>query len=274
VGCVDCYGCFARAAPGKRELNLRPPAVGLLRPGAALVGELAFVVFMLASVTYDGLLATPLWVSGMFVLQSLMGSFGLLSSLFFGTVGLIMVPLLFFCLYAGFVKLCQAMGGGAGFWKLAGTFAYTLVPIALAYQAAHYSTLLITEGQNLISLFSDPFGWGWDLFGTAGYEVNVNVLGQRPSDTRRSPSSWPATSSRSTCPISSRCARPRARSSPCAARSRWLRSWCSTPLRASGSSPSPSWSNALHDGRLGASQKAGCSVSHRRVSFRIGGCET
>jgi len=24
-GCVNCYGCFARAAPGERELNLRPP---------------------------------------------------------------------------------------------------------------------------------------------------------------------------------------------------------------------------------------------------------
>ncbi len=89
---------------------------------------------MLASVTYDGLLATPLWVSGMFFPQSLTGSFGVIATLFYGTLGLILVPLLFFGLYAaGFVKLCQMMGGGADFWRLAGAFAYTLVPIALAY---------------------------------------------------------------------------------------------------------------------------------------------
>ena len=175
--CVNCYECFVRAAPRKRELNLRPPVVGLLRPGGTSAGLLAFVVFMLASVTYDGLLATPLWVSGMFFLQSLTGSFGVIATLFYGTLGLVLVPLLFFGLYAGFVKLCQAMGGGADFWGLAGAFAYTLVPIALAYQAAHYYTLLITEGQNLFALASDPFGWGWNLFGTGGYEVNVNVVG-------------------------------------------------------------------------------------------------
>lgn len=175
--CVNCYACFVRAAPGERELNLRPPVVGLLRPGGASAGRLAFVVFMLASVTYDGLMATPLWVGGMFFLQSVTGSFGVLGSLFYGTLGLVAVPLVFFGLYAGFVKVCQVMGGGAYFRRLAGAFAYTLVPIALAYQAAHYYTLLILEGQNLFALASDPFGWGWNLFGTGGYEVDVNVVG-------------------------------------------------------------------------------------------------
>ena len=174
---VDCYGCFARASPGERELNLRPPVVGLLRPGAIPAGGLAFVLFILASVTFDGLLATPSWVGAMFFLQSMTGSFGMPGTPFYGTLGLVIVPLLFFGLYAGFAGLCRAMGGGAGFRRLAGAFAYSLVPIALAYQAAHYCTLLITEGQNLYALASDPFGWGWDLLGTGGYEVNVNVVG-------------------------------------------------------------------------------------------------
>jgi hypothetical protein len=136
-----------------------------------------FVIFMLSSVTYDGLLATPLWVSVIFSLQSIAGSFGILSSLFYGTLGLLIVPLLFFALYAGFVKLCQILGGGTDFWRLAGAFAYSLVPIALAYQAAHYYTLLLTEGQNIIYLISDPFGWGWNLFGASGYEPNVGIVG-------------------------------------------------------------------------------------------------
>ena len=173
---VNRYGRFARAAPGKRELNLRPPAVGLLLPGGASAARVAFVVFMLASVTFDGFLATPLWVGGLFFFQSTVGSFGALTSLFYGTLGLVLVPLVFLGLYAGFVKLCQVLGGG-GFRGLAGAFAYSLVPIALAYQAAHYFTLLLTQGQNLFALVSDPFGWGWNLFGTGGYAVDVSVVG-------------------------------------------------------------------------------------------------
>ena len=176
-GCVNCYGCFGRAALEHRELNLRPPAVGLLRLEGISVAGVAFVVFMLASVTYDGLLATPFWVSLTFSLQSIAGSFGALSSLFYGTLGLAAVPILFFGLYAGFVMLCQILGGGTSFWRLAGAFVYSLVPIAFVYQAAHYFTLLLTDGQNVFYLISDPFGWGWNLFGTVGYEPNPAVVG-------------------------------------------------------------------------------------------------
>ena len=54
----------------------------------------------------------------------------------------------------------------------AARFAHTLVPIAFAYAFAHYFTLILFEGQLLISSLSDPFGLGWDLFGTAGRMVD------------------------------------------------------------------------------------------------------
>jgi len=50
-------------------------------------------------------------------------------------------------------------------------FAHSLVPIAFAYSVAHYFSLLVLEGQGIISLISDPFGFGWDLFGTADRDV-------------------------------------------------------------------------------------------------------
>jgi hypothetical protein len=37
--------------------------------------------------------------------------------------------------------------------------------------------LLLFNGQIAIVQISDPFGWGWDLFGTAGYQINNTVLG-------------------------------------------------------------------------------------------------
>ncbi len=176
-GCVNCYECFERAAPKDRELNLRPPAVGLILPGRVTPDHLTFVVFMLASVTYDGLMVTPLWEEFRGLASPILRVFEDRAELVLGTLGLVAVPLVFLCAYAGFVKLSQVLGGEANFGRLAAAYAYSLVPIALAYQVAHYYTLLLFNGQMIIVQVSDPLGRGWDLFGTADYQVNNAVLG-------------------------------------------------------------------------------------------------
>ena len=62
---------------------------------------------------------------------------------------------------------------------IARAFVYSLVPIALAYNIAHFFTLLAIQGQLIIPLASDPFGYGWDLFGTADYKVNIALVNAR-----------------------------------------------------------------------------------------------
>src|SRR5215212_44426 len=164
--CIDCYECFAKAAPEYRELNLRPWAVGLSLGEQVTPDRLAFVIFMLASVTYDSLLGTPPLVA----LQRLTSMPS--------TLGLIVLPLVFLAVYLGFVKLSQVFGYGyVPFGRLAAEYVYSLVPIALAYQVAHYYTLLLIQGQAIIALVSDPFGWGWNLFGTVDYKVNAGLIG-------------------------------------------------------------------------------------------------
>ncbi len=46
-------------------------------------------------------------------------------------------------------------------------FSYSLLPIALFYHLAHNLQHIFFEGKKLLRVASDPFGWGWDLFGTA-----------------------------------------------------------------------------------------------------------
>jgi hypothetical protein len=164
-GCVNCYECFAKAAPQERELNLRPPAVGLTRSELVPPGGLVFVVFVLASVSYDGLVVTTAWTR----VEYLLGVPR--------TLGLLMVPLLFLTAYLSFVKLSQLLGGGhtARFGELAAAYVYSLVPIAIAYEVAHYYTFFLVQGQRIASLISDPFGWDWNLFGTAGYGLNTPI---------------------------------------------------------------------------------------------------
>ncbi len=163
--CVNCYECFARAAPEDRELNLRPPAVGLGRFEQVPPGGVFFVIVVLAGVAFDGLLETPLW-------NELRRALSIPHA-----VGLVALPLIFLAVYLGFVKLSQISGGGTGgLRRFAAAYIYSLVPIAIAYQVAHYYTLLLVQGQGIIRHVSDPFGWGWDLFGTAGYTIDPGVV--------------------------------------------------------------------------------------------------
>ena len=163
--CVNCYECFASAAPEERGLNLRPLAVGLGRPGPVAAGGVAFVVLVLAGVTYDGLLETPLWVE--LVRLTPVSQ----------TLGLVLLAALFLGAYLGFVGLSRVLGGGRGFRRFAAAYAFSLVPIAVAYQVAHYYTLLLVQGQAFVARASDPFGWGWDLFGTAGFQPSYGLVG-------------------------------------------------------------------------------------------------
>ena len=165
--CVNCYACFRRADPDERELNLRPFAVGLRLPQIASPGVATFVIVVLAGVTFDGLLETPLWLE--IVRLTPVDQ----------TLGVMLLPLLFFGIYLGFVELSRILGGGgeAGFGQFATAYAFSLLPIAIAYQMAHYYTYLLIQGQMIFSLISDPLGWGWTLFGTAGFDPRYGIVG-------------------------------------------------------------------------------------------------
>ena len=51
-----------------------------------------------------------------------------------------------------------------------------LLPIAIGYLVAHYLTYLLLGGQRIVIAISDPFQQGWDLFGTAFYQIGSDWL--------------------------------------------------------------------------------------------------
>ncbi len=55
-------------------------------------------------------------------------------------------------------------------------FVFTLLPISIAYEVAHYASLLLLDGQRIISLISDPLGIGWNVFGTSPYLINRSIV--------------------------------------------------------------------------------------------------
>ena len=176
-GCIDCYECFERAEDGSRELNLRPHAVGLILQGRVSTGTAAFVVLALATVTFDGLAATPFWLDYQNFAYPFGRLFGAYAIVAVDSLGLVLLPAAFMTVYLGFAWGVKAMSGeDSHAVEVAQAFVFTLVPIALAYNMAHFVSLLAIQGQFIIPLASDPFGWRWDLFGTYDYEVNVNAV--------------------------------------------------------------------------------------------------
>jgi hypothetical protein len=53
------------------------------------------------------------------------------------------------------------------------------VPIAFAYLVAHYFSLFVLQGQFVIQLLSDPFGFGWNLVGTKDFRPDLTLLAPR-----------------------------------------------------------------------------------------------
>jgi hypothetical protein len=60
--------------------------------------------------------------------------------------------------------------------RLERQFVHSLISILLGYTIAHYFSLLVFQGQMGYILGSDPFARGWDLFGTAGWRMNLVLV--------------------------------------------------------------------------------------------------
>jgi len=178
--CIDCCHCFRRAGPQQREWALRPCGAGLLDSRSVSTSMTAFVLLLLAMVLYDGVLTTPSWSSLETDVLARIPAFGDVSAIVVRTIGVAACWLLFFGAYLAVCIISSVMvSGRRAPLELARDFAFTFVPIAIGYHVAHYLTFLLVQGQYIIPLTSDPFGIGWNLFGTAGYRVDIAVVGAR-----------------------------------------------------------------------------------------------
>jgi hypothetical protein len=167
--------------PG-RGLRLRTPFTGLLEQRAENYSLLLFALFMLSSTAFDGLRATApwfrlFWLDPLNVIKPWIGTDPILAYvklrrvyLAYETVWLLLSPFLYLAVFMLFIALAKWITRSRLSLRALGlSFGLTLLPIALVYNITHYYTLILTQGLKIVSLLSDPFGWGWNLFGTAGW---------------------------------------------------------------------------------------------------------
>lgn len=179
--CVNCYQCWEQGTISDRALNLRPHAAGLSSQENIRVDTMALVILMLSTVTFDGFKTTPVWTDIQVSLYTTIDTiFNTNALTVIDTIGLVLFPAIFLLIYILFCSLMKrASDDYLDTLVLARTFVYSLIPIALAYNIAHFFTLLAIHGQLIIPLASDPFGYGWNLLGTADYNINIGLINAR-----------------------------------------------------------------------------------------------
>lgn len=179
------FGLFGRFAPlhlaGNRRWHwsVRPYAFGLLTREPLDASLTAFALLMLGTVSVDGLMETPLWAA---VVEQALARGDAASSTIHAVLASILLvagPLALAALYLAVIALMPVTPRAPGIAALAGYFVLSLVPIAIAYHLAHYFSLLMIAGQFIIPLASDPFGHGWDLFGTTLYRIDIGIVDAR-----------------------------------------------------------------------------------------------
>ncbi|MEX1666192.1 hypothetical protein [Zhongshania arctica] len=177
------------AARGASIIQLRRPFSGLLEQSAEHVSLLVFILFMLSSTAFDGLHETIIWKQ-FFWLDMYHGflqyytnenpflAYAAMSDLYRYWQGawLLLSPFIYLAILFAVIGLSKVlMRSTLSVKALALKMAYPLLPIALVYHIAHYYTLLETQGIKIISLVSDPFGWGQNWFGTAKWLQRVFI---------------------------------------------------------------------------------------------------
>ena len=174
----DIVGRFSPIEAERDDLGrivavyVRPWGVGLLKPAASGWDRVMFVILMLSTLAFDGILATPAWQDFNVALEPVwlpMGSFGFF---FIRTLGLTLLTVAFLLIFVAFMEAVIYFGSRKVDLKTTVSgFALTLVPIALVYNAAHNYSYVMVQSQGLIPLLNDPLGKGWSLWpAVAGYK--------------------------------------------------------------------------------------------------------
>jgi hypothetical protein len=163
----------------KNNILLRIPFSGLIDKKASDFSMLLFILFMLSSTAFDGFRETNIWLNIYWeylynLSPQFFSSFGYQ---FIELIALLASPFIFLFFYlVTIIVMKQLVVTKLSITELALSFAFSLLPIALVYNIAHYFTLFFIQGQHIIRLISDPFGWNWNLFGTAGFSANPGIL--------------------------------------------------------------------------------------------------
>ncbi len=177
--CIQCAECLQACPHDNLSVNLRPWGTDLAAEGKPRTDEAYLALLMLSITAFHGLTMTPVWNDIIQAIQTVL-SLDRIAAFSLGMTGLLGIPILIYAVLVWLsYRISQNRSQGALSISKPGIsyhdyfirYAYCLLPIALFYHLAHNLEHLLMEGPKIVTLLSDPFGWGWNLFGTVGLRI-------------------------------------------------------------------------------------------------------
>jgi hypothetical protein len=173
----ELLGRIAPFAVREGSVVVRWPFTGLSGP-ERVPGTLLVIAVMLGSTSFDGFSRTTTWQDKLAEVRAdVAGSSQRVQDL---VTTLVNIAGLALFVGAVVVTYLLAMWAARALVRaprsLVPDFLLPLVPIAAAYLVAHYFSLFVIQGQFIVTIASDPFGKGWDIFGTRDFAPNLAVV--------------------------------------------------------------------------------------------------
>ena len=164
--CGMCLECFKTCPFDNMAMNIRPPGTDILVPRKRGFDEAwkSFIMLGIAIMFYAAMMGRWGWLKEWVRGASLGGwlTFVALHT----AVCLLVIP----AVYTVFAVLSKRFSGAKEISMRAVfvNLSYCLIPMGMAAWIAFSFGFLLPNGSYILHVLSDPFGWGWDLFGTAG----------------------------------------------------------------------------------------------------------
>ena len=180
------FGRLAPLARRGRRVRIGWPGWQLAHGARASRGIPVFILVLLGTGSFDGFNETFVWLDMIGVNPlAFPGRSAVVMPVVGGLVAanLILVGLFTLLVTAGdgAVAAPRHKGGTARTGYLLSVFAPTILPIALAYHAAHYLPSLLVDGQYVLVALNDPFGSAANLLGLDGFHVTTGFFKHRES---------------------------------------------------------------------------------------------
>ena len=186
---LNSMGSALHPEPAQRfALRAHTPPKNTPKHARDPLSTIALVIAMFTSVLFDGLHAGPAWL----VFEKFSSHLPFLkqdlNGFLTGALGLVVLWLILLLVFTLVCTLTLRLFLLVPQYKrfqaqlnfstlgLACSFLASLLPIAMAYLIAHNFSAFFIQGQNIIALASDPFGWGWNLLGTAHFYPDITLI--------------------------------------------------------------------------------------------------
>lgn len=168
--CGMCLECFKSCPYDNMAFNIRPPGVDLLvdtprEPKGLDEAWKGFIMLGIALVFFLSMQGPWGILKDMVRATTLRGWLVFIS--LHSILNLLLIPGIFLAFSALSKRFSR--NKDVPLKKIFINFSYTLIPLGLGVWIAFSLGIILPNGSYLLHVLSDPFAWGWNLFGTAGF---------------------------------------------------------------------------------------------------------